>query len=586
MNSFVLDAYAARSCPVKTFHTFDPTVPQPAQPHDESLRESFQGGSDFRDGVLNRLAARTQGVVDLRRLHAEGASWEERLKAALEAMGAGAPLILGGVLPMDLDGHRSGRPDALVRGRDTEAGTPGYWPLKVKPYRVREKQVGATQLQVSTIDAIGTLQALPDLRYRGYREGVLLELAHHWRLLESCGFASSSPLAAVVGDDRAAGSEPSATWVDLTTKFIRTYSKTAGHKLRSALERYDHEHGFRVYVAEHARERTGVDDPAPVVRPIRIKECEWCAWWQVCRPLIDDDDLSLRISKAPLDVRELQTLLGLGIKTVAELAEADIDAILPRYLPLTGHRDRSEHRLRQAARRARMLASGVELERVSTEAIGVPRAPVEVDLDIETADDGTVYLWGVLVTDAEGSRFQHFSRFEQLTQDAETAVAAEFAQWLLDMVARHPGLRVFHYSDYETVHLRRLAERSANPALLAAVELIKDHFTDLFGFVRDNFVGVDGLGLKVVASRGVGFHWRDDEPGGLASQTWFAQAVKGGTVEARSSARRRVLDYNEDDVRATLAVRNWLTAHDGGQGLGTPATMNSASEASASSSEG
>ncbi|GAA4908551.1 TM0106 family RecB-like putative nuclease [Tessaracoccus lubricantis] len=563
MNGFVLDAYAARSCPVKTFHTFDPTVTQPDKPHDESLRESFQGGSDFRDEVLNRLVLRTEGVVDLRDMHAQGASWEDRQQAALEAMGAGAPLILGGVLPMDLDGHRSGRPDALVRGADTEAGAPGYWPLKVKPYRVREKQNGATQLQVSTLGAIGTLAPLPDLRYRLYREGVLLELAHHWRLLESCGFASSAPLAAVVGDDRAAGGEPSATWVDLSVKFIRTYSKTAGHKLRSALERYDHEHGFRVYVAEHARERTGVDDPPPVVRPIRIKECEWCAWWQVCRPLIDDDDLSLRISKAPLDVRELQTLLSLGIKTVAELADADIDAILPRYLPLTGHRDRPEHRLRQAARRARMLASGVELERVSIEPIDVPRAAVEIDLDIETADDGTVYLWGVLVTDERGSTFQHFSRFEHLTQRSETAVAAEFARWLLGMVERHPGLRVFHYSDYETVHLRRLAERSADPALLAATELIRDHFTDLFGYVRDNFVGVDGLGLKVVASRGAGFRWRDEEPGGLASQTWFSQAVDSDAEAERAAARQRVLDYNEDDVRATLAVRNWLTAQDG-----------------------
>ncbi|WP_231979227.1 hypothetical protein [Tessaracoccus coleopterorum] len=37
----MLDAYSARSCPVKTFNTFDPTRAEP--PLDESLRESFQG---------------------------------------------------------------------------------------------------------------------------------------------------------------------------------------------------------------------------------------------------------------------------------------------------------------------------------------------------------------------------------------------------------------------------------------------------------------------------------------------------------------------------------------------------------------
>ena len=559
MNQFVLDAYAARSCPVKTFNAFDPTLRKPEQPLDESLRESFQGGSDFRRGVLDRIA-KTPGAVDLRGQHEAGLPWEEREAACLAAMGAGAPVILGGVLPLDLDGHRSGRPDALVRGEDTASGAPGYWPLKVKPYRVREKQSGGTSLQTSPLADIGSLAPLPDLRYRVFREGTLLELAHHWRLLESCGFAAGRPLAAVIGDDRVSGAEPTATWVDLTTKFIRTFSRTAGHKLRSPLERYDHEHRFRVHVAEQAAARTGTGDPEPAVRPIRVKECEWCAWWQVCRTQIDDDDLSLRISKAPLDVRELQTLLSLGIKTVAELAEADVDTILPLYLPETGHRDRAEDRLRQAARRARMLAHGVDLERVSVDPIAVPRAAMEVDLDIETADDGTIYLWGALIgTDGE---FRHFSRFEHLTPSAEIGLAVEFADWLLDLAEHHPGLRVYHYSDYETVHLRRLADRSGHPSLIAACELIRDHFVDLFGYVRDNFVGVDGLGLKIVASRGAGFHWRDVEPGGLNSQSWFNEAIDGATADARAAARARVLDYNEDDVRATLAVRRWLTGLD------------------------
>lgn len=561
MNQFVLDAYAARSCPVKTFNAFDPTLRKPEQPLDESLRESFQGGSDFRQGVLDRIAT-TPGAVDLRGQHEAGLSWEEREAACLAAIGAGAPVILGGVLPLDLDGHRSGRPDALVRGADTASGAPGYWPLKVKPYRVREKQSGSTCLQSSALAAIGDLAPLPDLRYRVFREGTLLELAHHWRLLESCGFAAGTPLAAVVGDDRSAGDEPTATWVDLSYKFIRTYSRTAGHKLRSPLERYDHEHRFRVHVAEQAAARTGTNDPEPAVRPIRVKECEWCAWWQECRTQIDDDDLSLRISKAPLDVRELQTLLSLGIKTVAELAEADVDEILPRYLPETGHRDRSEDRLRQAARRARMLAHGVDLERVSVDPIAVPRSEMEVDLDIETADDGTIYLWGALVGGETDGEFRHFSRFERLTPAAEIELAAEFADWLLDLAERHPDLRVYHYSDYETVHLRRLASRSGHPSLVAASALIRDHFVDLFGYVRDNFVGVDGLGLKIVASRGAGFHWRDEEPGGLNSQLWFNEAVDGAGNEARAAARARVLDYNEDDVRATLAVRHWLTAQD------------------------
>jgi len=279
---------------------------------------------------------------------------------------------------------------------------------------------------------------------------------------------------------------------------------------------------------------------------------------------MDDDDISLRISKTPLDVRELQALMGLGITTVSQLADADVEALLPDYLPLTAHRDRAEARLRTAARRARMLKRGVALEKVSVDPVEVQRAPVEVDLDIETDEGDRTYLWGALLTNrgAGTQKYHHFSSFSYLSPSAEVEVAASFARWLVRLATRHPSLLVYHYSDYEVVHLRRLAQRSEHPDLLAACDLVKEHFVDLFQVIRDNFVAVDGLGLKVVASKGAGFSWRDEEPGGLNSQTWFATAVDGPTAKDRKAARKRVLEYNEDDVLATWHVREWLEQFD------------------------
>ncbi len=564
MNHFVLDAYAARSCPVKTHNAFNPTLEKPTAPLDESLRESFDGGRDFHDVTLSAIVHRNAGVVDLRKLRQDGAGWTELETACVAAMEDGASIIVDGVLPLDLEAHRSGRPDLLVRGADVSDGRPGYMPVRIKPYRVLEKQMGCADLARSTLDDVTSRSPLTDLRYRTRREGALLELAHHWRLLEACGHASADRLAGVIGTDRlpADGNGTVIAWVPLDTRFIRTFSRTAssGHRLRSALERYDHEHGFRVHVAQQAEALAKNPNLQPVVRPIRIRECEWCAWWDTCRKQMDDDDLSLRISKAPLDVRELQTLVSLGIRTVHELAGVDVEEILPAYLPLTSHRDRSASRLRQAARRARMLADGVALERLSDEPIGVPRAEVEIDFDIETAEGDITYLWGALVTNKTTGEqwFHHESSFDALSPDTEVELAASFARWLLGMVRAHPGLRVYHYSDYETVHMRRLAERSQHPDLVQACSLVREHFVDLFQYVRDSMVAVDGLGLKVVATKGAGFVWRDDEPNGLASQTWYQSALDSPEPEQRSAARTRVLHYNEDDVRATFAVREWL----------------------------
>ena len=100
---------------------------------------------------------------------------------------------------------------------------------------------------------------------------------------------------------------------------------------------------------------------------------------------------------------------------------------------------------------------------------------------------------------------------------------------------------------------------AASSTLEWAASYAEEHFVDLLEIVKAHYFGVSGLGLKLMA-RHVGFSWRDDDPGGLNSQLWFAEAVHGETAELRSRARRRVLEYNEDDVTATSQVRAWLRA--------------------------
>lgn len=540
-----LGPYSARSCPVKTFNASDPTLTAP--PQEEADPAAFQASRDFREQTLTELAA-CVGAVDLR---------GEDVEATRAAVAAGAALIVRPMLPRDKEHRRIGSTDALVR--DPASPVPRYWPVKIKPYRVTEKQSGGSGLLVAPVSSPLAREVFANRRYRTYREGALLELAHVWRMLEASGWAAEQPLVGIIDDDQSAGGQ--VVWVDLSARFLRAFSRAQGYKLHSPLSRYDHEYRFRLHVLASAEARTGVDDPPPVVRPIRIKECEYCEWWEVCRQRMDDDDLSIRLTKTPFDVRELEALSTLGIHTVAELAAADVEALVPGFLALTQHRDRGEARLRQAHRRSQMLARGVALERTSAGPIEVPRAGVEIDFDIETSVEGRVYLWGCLVSGlGEAPRYVSFANFSRMSGEEEAELAARFAQWLIDFIAEYPETLVYHYSDYELVNLRRIAARQ--PVVAAATALAKEHFVDLYQVVRANFIGVEGLGLKVVATRGADFAWRDDDPGGLQSQTWFADAVDSPDPQEREAARIRVLEYNEDDVRATYEVRNWLTELD------------------------
>ena len=76
----------------------------------------------------------------------------------------------------------------------------------------------------------------------------------------------------------------------------------------------------------------------------------------------------------------------------------------------------------------------------------------------------------------------------------------------------------------------------------------------MFASVRRHLVGTDGLGLKVLGPI-VGFHWEDDDMDGEASIDRRFAAVRGD-----EDAKQTLLQYNEDDCRATRAVREFLDA--------------------------
>ncbi|MGJ6980058.1 TM0106 family RecB-like putative nuclease [Aestuariimicrobium soli] len=552
----MLGAYAAESCPVKTQHEYDPLAP-PAPTDEAAQQERFAGANLFKDEVYPVLAS-APGAVDLR-------DCPDALVLTRQAVADGAPLILGPRLPWSISGHRKGHPEALVRGADRADGSPGYLPLRIKRHRVLERQrmtdpwVWVAPLARPWLD---DAQVPDEASFRGGRERDALQLAHFWRLLDEIGWvAEGCPTGALIGTDQIADldGDLGVVWVNLLHKGFRAFSRTAssGWKRRSALERYDHEFGFRVKVAQTAQAHTA-ESARLMVQPIVTRECNSCQWWSVCAPALDDDDLSMQINKSPLDVREIGALRKLGVSTVNDLVSADIEALLPAYLPEVQHRPGGEQRLRLAARRATLIAEGVNLERLNEIPADLPEHDLEIDFDIETSRDDRIYLWGFLVHDRASSKvwYESFADFRELDDEQECELAARAAAWLVRLCENRDA-QVYHYSDYELVHLAKVGAMSKDAHLLTLLER-RDLFTDLFASVRDHWFGAQGLGLKVVAFEGPGFRWRDPDPSGLASQGWFTEAVAGDTEQTRSVAVTRLLEYNEDDVRATWAVRDWL----------------------------
>lgn len=111
--------------------------------------------------------------------------------------------------------------------------------------------------------------------------------------------------------------------------------------------------------------------------------------------------------------------------------------------------------------------------------IAVPRADVEIDVDIEWDLDNRVYLWGALVN-AAGAEPGYLALASWDPRDAVASImlATTFADWLrgqiAEAVADHRTLLVHHYSAAEPTYLKCALGEDAVADLLA-------HFVDRLG---------------------------------------------------------------------------------------------------------
>ena len=562
----LLGGYAAKQCPVRTqieFHPLLGTVAREWTPEEEAR---FEAGREFEDVVFGRLRA----------LHPDAVSIEpemrqqEAITRTLAAMDSGAPLILGGWLPDDEAGGRKGKPDILIRLGD------GYLAADVKNHTTLQ----SAKRKTASVSRLGTpadrfeLEGFSAQPKHRFNDGI--QLAHYTRMLQACGHHAGPPVGAIVGTSKPIlepGEEPNLAlvWHDLEEPLYETFSRSEGKKRRSLLERYDHEHQFRIAVAQNAlRIVGGAGDPLPLVQPIGQSECEQCPFDQWCREQMDPADPSAAITKGRLSAREYLTLRRLGIQTTSALAVTDPDdpEFFDAYFSEVSNQSRAEarKRLALAIRRAQMIDDGIALARHDHTALHVPSADIEIDFDIENDADNRVYMWGVRIrrgTDDSTARYlPDFISWEPLDESSERELGRKFIDWLRAQcdaaTAAGETIAVFHWSNHEIARLRSIL------GLAEIGDLIHQQtgvFVDLRKVFESNFFSLHGSRLKVVAPI-FDFTWRVDDPSGSGSQLYLSKVHNGDESEA-ADARRWLLSYNEDDTAATAAIRDGMRTWDG-----------------------
>ncbi len=323
------------------------------------------------------------------------------------------------------------------------------------------------------------------------------------------------------------------------------------------------------------------DDAPTDTRAKPCDHCEFCDFEMVC-------DAAWRAADSLVHVAGVRnadrlTLQQNKVTTIAALAQLDREvADLDPARQATFVR---QARLQVQARNAPDAKPPFELLDTPSP---LDHDALDVDLDapdpigfaaLPAPDDGDVFL------DFEGHPFWHadaelFFLFGLIEKSpagewdftgfwahdkAEEAVAV---QALIDHLAERreqfPDMHVYHYNHTERSALERLVTEHG-VAELALEQLISTgQFVDLLPIVKGAMqVGVEGYGLKHIErltdyERG---HEIDKGAGAVVEyERWMKKQSSADRyqVDIEAVELDRIAAYNEDDVRATRALRDWL----------------------------
>ncbi len=441
--------------------------------------------------------------LDLHFVDLQAASRDDKERQTRAAMAAGASLIYGGrITASDLVGE----PDLLRK----EGG--GYVPGDIKSGA--GKEAGTSEDN----EAEGKL-----------KKTYAVQLALYVDILEQVGLSAG---------------RRGFIW-DVHGEEI-TYDLTAARGVRNP------ESLWAFYQAQLATVRGIVAHTATTLPAYASGTCSLCHWYSTCLQAVKDaDDLTLI---AELGRTKRDAMID-DIKTVAELASINPEAFMRGKK--TAFAGVGPDSLMKFQARAKLLSTPGAKPYLK-EPVALPAFELELFFDIEVDPMRDLcYLHDFIERRDRDNGTEKFYGF--FTPDTTPAAEADaFAEAMAYMRQSQP-CAIFYYSKYERTLYRKLQAKYPHVCSAAEIEALFDPATtvDLYFDVvkRATEWPTNNFSIKTLAKY-LGFQWRDTHPSGAASIQWFDEWVKTGSPETK----QRILDYNEDDCRATRVVLDGIRA--------------------------
>ena len=274
--------------------------------------------------------------------------------------------------------------------------------------------------------------------------------------------------------------------------------------------------------------------------------CKLCHWYTACVGAMEAaGDLTL----IPGLGRSKRDVMMAEIATIQDFAASDPDrfvtgrnTVFPRVGP---------GMLRKLHARAQLLSTPGARPYLR-EPVTLPHADLEIFFDIEVDPMRDIcYLHGFVERRGGDNGTERYVAFFAEAPTVEQEEQAFTKAWRY-LQAAQPAI-IYYYTKYERTQWRKLHERCPHICTEEELEGLFDpaRAVDLYFDVvlKATEWPTRDFSLKTLASH-LGFNWRDPHPSGAASIEWFHRWVETGDP----AIRQRILDYNEDDCRATRVL--------------------------------
>ena len=298
--------------------------------------------------------------------------------------------------------------------------------------------------------------------------------------------------------------------------------------------------------------------------PEPCKHCQFCEFNTVCDQQWRDEDSLVFVGTIRPPERVALTEAGVGTLTALAAAIPPVDGI-------------QAERITWLIRQARLQLQAGRQHGMPFEILDAPdavddagedvvdhRLPEpdggDVFIDFEghpfwTAEHGLFFLFGLLEFGEDGQ--WHYVECWAHTKEGERAAAADFIDYLAQRRQRFPNMHVYHYNHTERTSLEALAEGNATAESQIKNLVDTGAFVDLYRVALKSFqIGAESYGLKYVEklTSFVRSHAIDKGAGAVLQYEQYMHSGDPADLVA-------IKDYNEDDVRATRAVRDWMITH-------------------------